>query len=587
LTNWGLFKYVFKSEKSLFIIITFVLLVSGLIETVGLLFIAPIVDIITLVDTGESSRISNIVIDILLKIGLPTDLWFLFIMYISINIFFGVFATISIYLVQKIKYSFCSKLVSETITDIFNAKWFFFTSIKQGKLLNTLTRELQIVGDTLAGFGRLFATLMQTVIFIVVPFYVSWKVMSITIVIILIIYLPLMMLRSISERLGKMNTEAGNNFMSVLQESIGSVKIILGFGEQEKNKALIIKRFSKSVDAQIKTIVFETGLQNAVVAFATVGIATVFFVSRHFGIPLSEIAIIFISFMKISGKVGQVIAQKAILDRSLPSLGQVNDIRLKANNLKQRSGEIVFNRLKDGLLISDLTFNYPGSNIGVKNISLEVPKGKMIAIVGESGSGKSTLIDLIMGFNDPDSGSIFLDDVPLQKYDINTFRKKLGYVPQESILFNMTIADNIGWSKANVSMSEIKNACESANASKFIESFSDNYNTLVGDRGVRLSGGQIQRIALARAIIRKPEILILDEATSALDTKSEKLIQQSVEKISTNSTVIVIAHRLSTIKEADRIYVLDQGEIVESGNYSKLINNNNLFNQMVKSQEFS
>jgi len=210
----------------------------------------------------------------------------------------------------------------------------------------------------------------------------------------------------------------------------------------------------------------------------------------------------------------------------------------------------------------------------------------MVAVVGESGAGKSTLIDIIIGFNDPDSGTITLDGKPLGEYEINSYRNRIGYVPQEGILFNMSIAENIRWANEEATLEDIKFACKSANADSFIESFPNQYDTIVGDRGVRLSGGQLQRVALARAIVRKPEILILDEATSSLDTKSERLIQEALEKISKETTIIVIAHRLSTILKADNIYVLEKGEIIEHGNYQKLTENNKRFNEMVKAQEF-
>ena len=311
-----------------------------------------------------------------------------------------------------------------------------------------------------------------------------------------------------------------------------------------------------------------------------------FFVSNGIGIPLSEIAIIFISFVRVSGKVGKIIKEKNLLDRSLPSLGQVDEIRKHAINLKQTSGNILYKNFQKNVSISNLTFAYPEQEPVLKNISLEIRKGSMVAIVGESGAGKSTLIDMIMGFNDPDSGTIMVDKIPLKEFEINSFRKRIGYVPQESVLFNMTISENIRWANEKASLEEIKRVCQSANADTFIESFPDKYDTLVGDRGIRLSGGQLQRVALARAIIRKPDILILDEATSSLDTKSERLIQEAIEKIAQETTIIVIAHRLSTITKADHIYILENGSVVEHGDYQKLMDNNNLFSQMVKAQEF-
>jgi len=246
----------------------------------------------------------------------------------------------------------------------------------------------------------------------------------------------------------------------------------------------------------------------------------------------------------------------------------------------------LYKNFQKNVSISNLTFAYPEQEPVLKNISLEIRKGSMVAIVGESGAGKSTLIDMIMGFNDPDSGTIMVDKIPLKEFEINSFRKRIGYVPQESVLFNMTISENIRWANEKASLEEIKRVCQSANADTFIESFPDKYDTLVGDRGIRLSGGQLQRVALARAIIRKPDILILDEATSSLDTKSERLIQEAIEKIAQETTIIVIAHRLSTITKADHIYILENGSVVEHGDYQKLMDNNNLFSQMVKAQEF-
>jgi ABC-type multidrug transport system fused ATPase/permease subunit len=194
----------------------------------------------------------------------------------------------------------------------------------------------------------------------------------------------------------------------------------------------------------------------------------------------------------------------------------------------------------------------------------------MIAIVGESGAGKSTLIDVIMGFNEPTKGTVYIDGVPLQDYDIQSYRNKIGYVPQESALFNMSIVDNLRWAKDDATDEEIKFACKLAFADEFIESLSDKYNTLVGDRGVRLSGGQAQRISLARALIRDPELVILDEATSELDTRSELMIKKAIDNLSDKTTIVIIAHRLSTISKADYVYVLENGFIIEEGSYRNL-----------------
>jgi ABC-type multidrug transport system fused ATPase/permease subunit len=220
----------------------------------------------------------------------------------------------------------------------------------------------------------------------------------------------------------------------------------------------------------------------------------------------------------------------------------------------------------------------------LNDINITIKKGKMTAIVGESGSGKSTLIDLLIGFYEPDKGVILADKKPLQEFDIYSFRRHIGYVPQDTILLNDTVKNNLLWSNEKATEMEIVEACKLANAREFIMELSDGYDTVVGERGVRLSGGERQRIALARALLNKPELLILDEATSALDSRSELLIKSAIENIAHKTTLVVIAHRLSTIVNADYIYVLQKGRIIEQGKFDSLISLDGAFRRTVKIQ---
>jgi len=290
--------------------------------------------------------------------------------------------------------------------------------------------------------------------------------------------------------------------------------------------------------------------------------------------------------MKIVPIMSRIVSEKNLIDMAFPSYEQVMNIIKDAKKLNQTSGSISFKNFNKSIKIKDISFAYPNNKTVINNLSLQIKKGQMIAIVGESGSGKSTLIDVIMGFNDPTSGDVLIDDTPLKKYDINSYRKKIGYVPQGGELFNTSIINNIKWANEKATNEQIQRTCQETYADSFIKSFPYSYETLVGDRGVRLSGGQLQRIALARALIRKPEILILDEATSSLDSKSEKNIQEAINKIVKKTTIIVIAHRLSTILKADHIYVINHGRVAEEGNYEDLIKLNGSFKKMIENQAF-
>ncbi len=290
------------------------------------------------------------------------------------------------------------------------------------------------------------------------------------------------------------------------------------------------------------------------------------------------------ALLQVALSLGNLTSQKNSLENFFPSYEQIERLRKQARKMKQTSGSKKFGGFNQKLLIEDLSFAYPGQDAVLCGINVYIPKGKMVAFVGESGAGKSTFIDMIMGFHQPQKGRIMFDGVDLQEFDIRSYRHKIGYVPQDSVLFNMSIRDNLLWANDSAADIDIVRACRQANAEEFIEQLPQGCDTLVGDRGVRLSGGQIQRIALARAMLRKPQLLILDEATSALDTYSERLIQQAIEAIVGETTVIIIAHRLSTIMNADYIYVFKEGCIVEEGVYSGLIQRDSCFNRMVKLQ---
>ena len=210
----------------------------------------------------------------------------------------------------------------------------------------------------------------------------------------------------------------------------------------------------------------------------------------------------------------------------------------------------------------------------------------MLALVGPSGAGKSSIADLLTGLHAPNRGQILIDDIPLDHLDLASWQQRLGVVSQDTFLFNDTIGENIAFGTPGVTRTQIKAACDAAQAASFIESLPLGYDTLVGERGYRLSGGQRQRLSLARAILRDPELLILDEATSALDSQSELLVQQAIERFERSHTVLVIAHRLSTIVRADQILVLDRGRIQQRGSHSQLLSEAGLYSDLWAQQSF-
>jgi subfamily B ATP-binding cassette protein MsbA len=233
-----------------------------------------------------------------------------------------------------------------------------------------------------------------------------------------------------------------------------------------------------------------------------------------------------------------------------------------------------------------VVFSYEKQKV-LDGISFNVEAGQMVAIVGKSGEGKSTLVDLLSRYIIPNKGAILLDGTDIRKFRLRSLRRQIAIVPQETVLFNDTIKNNIGYSKLDATDEEIMRAAEIAHCHEFIEKFPKKYAQIVGEKGVKLSVGQKQRVAIARAVLRDPKILILDEATSALDSESEKFVQEALGEIMKNRTTFVIAHRLSTIRKADLILVLESGKIVESGDHQELINHGGIYKKLSELQQIS
>lgn len=575
---------IFRKFPVLLLSNIILLIVVSFFSTCSMFAIGPVVDFLINPDLQKISPLTQKAINFLIFLNLPVTLysWLIVLtIIIALNSIFQIFANWSI---LKTKYTVAWDIMHSTFKEFFGARWHFFTSGKQGVMLNTFGREIIVVVDAFSAMAQFFANLLQMIFFLAVPFYLSWKVTIISLVIALVFALPLMLLGKFSYRLGNLNVAASNKMASILHESFALAKIILGFGNQERSRKNLEMAFDDYSNLAIKSQILHGSVPLLYRPLSIVVISVALIASRALVVPLSETLVLLLSLQQVAAAIGIIAMQKSSLENFFPSYEQIESLKKKARELKQESGALQFNGFSRELILDNITFAYPGHKAVLVNIRARIPKGKMVAFVGESGVGKSTLIDLVMGFHQPTGGRILFDGVALTDFDIQSYRSRIGYVPQDSVLFNMSIKDNLLWAFESATDAKIKEACRQANADEFIERLREGYDTLVGDRGIRLSGGQVQRIALARAILRKPELLILDEATSSLDSYSEKLIQEAIENIAKETTVIVIAHRLSTIMKADFIYVLEQGRIIEEGMYSDLIKLEGRFNQMVRLQ---
>ena len=575
---------VFRKFPFMIVANIILLIIVGLLDAASIITVTPVVDLMIHPDSNNLSTITIKINNMLKHIGIPITLLSLMIVFLVFNILRSIFFILSKYFLLTTRISVIRDMMIGTFEDFFNSQWYFFSSNSQGTLINTFTREIARVAEALGSMAGFLANVIQILFYFAVPFYLTWKVSTVSLISALVCVTPLFLLGRLSYNLGSKITNTANQLTAVIVESLSSAKVILGYGNQH----MTISNLSKAFDLHYKPYLIASTLEFSIpIVYFPLGMVcliTTLLYSQSIAVPLSETIAVLYSLMKSVPLIGELSRTRNSLETFYPSYEQLKRLREKATQLKQITGSIIFHKIFHDIVIENVSFAYPGCKKILNKINATIAKGKMIAFVGESGAGKSTLIDMIMGFHKPSTGKINIDNIPLENFDIDSWRQRIGYVPQEGLVFNTTIRNNLLWSNYKASETDIFNACKLARAHEFIQECANGYDTIVGDRGVRLSGGEIQRIALARAILRKPELLILDEATSSLDSNSEQLIQQSIETIAKYTTIIVIAHRLSTIKNADYIYVLSNGTIAEEGNYNELINQGELFAQMVQKQ---
>jgi subfamily B ATP-binding cassette protein MsbA len=452
----------------------------------------------------------------------------------------------------------------------------YFATTKSGELINTITTEIERIKYTFNGVAFLLTRSLTTIIYLASMLLLSWQLTLISMMLFSLLIVGLSTLNGKVREASFEISAANGQFTSTAIEFINGIRTVQAFATQDFERKRYYNATSNLVSTSIKVV-----RRTAIVKPLAEGLGTT--------ILIGMIATAFTVFVtKGALQVGSLLTFFFVLFRLVPILQDINGARASlaslqgaVENIKQllrtdnkkyfQNGNIEFVGLKRSIDLVSVDFAYDASNWVLNNITLTIERGQMTALVGASGAGKTTLADLIPRFYDPTEGEVLIDGVDLRQIEINSLRRKLAVVSQDTFIFNTSVRNNIAYGTERASEAAIQEAARQANALEFIQEMPEGFDTQLGDRGVRLSGGQRQRLAIARALLRNPDILILDEATSALDSVSEGLIQESLEKLSVGRTVIAIAHRLSTIAKADKVVVLEQGRIVEQGKYKELL----------------
>ena len=466
----------------------------------------------------------------------------------------------------------------------------YFNKAKTGVLISRITNDVNLLnGGVSAGFVTLIKNPLLIFASLTIAFYISWQL---TLVALLILPFSLVVIGGIGLRLRKesaVSQERMADVTTVLQETISGMRVVKAFGMEQFEVGKFIKETKHYFKALLK-ITRTRNLASPITEFLAtlVAVGILWFGGTQVlrGQMLAPEA--FITFLLVVFSLMQPVKELSSVNNRIQEAVAAGERIFKIIDLKPEITNLPNYKkvggFSDTVEFKNVGFAYNGNDIVLKGINLQVGKGEVLALVGPSGAGKSTLVDLIPRFYDPIEGSILLDGVDISELDLVGLRNLMGIVTQETILFNDSVRNNIAYGLIDTPISEVIEAARVANAHRFIEEMPQGYDTLIGERGVKLSGGQRQRLAIARAVLKNPPILILDEATSSLDTESELLVQQAIERLMQNRTSFVIAHRLSTILNADRIIVLDRGEIVQQGTHNQLVDQDGLYHKLYKMQ---
>lgn len=447
---------------------------------------------------------------------------------------------------------------------------------KSGHLLSAIIFNVEQVANASADA---LTTFLQSIVLIigllVVMFNISWKLTLVYFATIPVLVGVMFLVNKHMRRLSVRIQESMGHITSTAEENIDGYKVIRTFGGQDYeterfNKTVILNRSRELKIAIVKAL--STSLAQLIAAGALAIIITIATSNTMENLSAGAFTSLVAAMLAILKPIKDLTNVNGKIQRGLAAANTIFDVLDSPEETD--AGELVKPSVNGDIRIKNLNFAYAEQHGAVlKNINLEINSGEIVALVGRSGSGKSTLANLLMRFYEYSDGEISLDQADILEYKLREYREHFAYVSQQVVLFNDTVANNIayGIARENTTREQIIAAAKTAHAEEFISKMEDGFDSIVGDDGVLLSGGQRQRIALARAILKKSPILVLDEATSALDTESERYIQDALDKLMHQCTTIVIAHRLSTIKEADKIVVMDSGEIVEIGKHEELL----------------
>jgi len=494
------------------------------------------------------------------------------------------------YATKQIQVAIQESLVRDLRVDLFDhllrLDLDYFQRTRAGQLISSLIIDVDHVKSVVtAALATFFQNLVIIAVTLAILSQISWRLTVLVLATAPILVLGMRQLLRRLRRHSRARADERGAITATVAERVGAIKLIRAYGEESSELARFHRQSQDYRKKVIRTQRFSSLMSPVSEMFGGFLIILIVFVAMHpsviGGNPLSpeSIVVFLVAALRVMSPIKKIAEFPAALAVALASAERVFDVLDQPERERDRPDEREA-RFTREIRYEDVSFRYGSGPEVLREVSLTIPKGQVVAIVGPSGAGKTTLVDLLPRFHDPTAGRILIDDVPAVRLTRSSLRKLLGVVGQETILLNDTVHANIAFGTPGATRAAVEQAAAAANADEFIQDLPERYDTMLGERGMRLSGGQRQRIAIARALLRDPPILILDEATSALDPVSERLVQEAIERLMQDRTVLVIAHRLSTVRHADEIVVLDDGRVIERGDHTALYQAGGLYRRL-------
>ncbi|MBF0385723.1 MAG: ABC transporter ATP-binding protein [Candidatus Omnitrophica bacterium] len=583
-----------KGHKRVFFWAVFTMLVSSFFEVFQFSMIIPLIDrvinnnqiippnklpdiaakLIDLVNKTDRNKLLPVVISTFAIVMVLKNILVFFYQYLM--------GDVSQRIMRDVRYKIYEKIHSLSLD--------YFSKKRTGELISRITHDVNIIENAVSyAVTDLFRQTFTLIFWIVVALVIDAKAALVIFLIFPVIGIPMDRIGRKLRKISKGIQEKMADMNSLLLETISGAQVVKAFcTEDYENKRFYGQNhdYYKLRMKSIKRLIVMPPMTEVIGMIFGV-LVMIWFIRRLMSqeISFGMFGYFMAAIMNLISPVKKLGNVNAITQQALAANDRIYEILDAQPSVKQKAQAAELKPISNSIKILNVYFRYQKEEEHVlKDISLEVKKGELVAIVGPTGVGKTTLVNLIPRFYDPTEGTVSIDGVDLRDVTFNSLRTQIGIVTQETILFNDTVRANICYGRRDASEAEVRQAAERAFAHDFVSKMTDGYNTKIGDRGFRLSGGEKQRIAIARAILLNPPILILDEATSQLDSESEKFVQEALDKLMEGRTVVAIAHRLSTIKKASKILVLEKGKIAGIGKHDELLKTCQLYEKLYRIQ---